>query len=82
MRGGEPGPKPDRKVCGPELGVQACLDCCYYNYDHVDGWECRKKRTRKAKTDCWDKAIEAMSRCQVDDCNRHGIPPIITTTVP
>jgi hypothetical protein len=80
--GGGPGPKPDRKVCGPELGVQACLDCCYYNYDHVDGWECRKKRNRKAKKDCWDKAIEAMSRCQVDDCNRHGIPPIITTTVP
>lgn len=79
---GGPGRKPDRKKCGPELGEEGCLACCDYNYDHVDGWECRKKRTDKAKDECWKKAISEMARCQVDDCNRHGIPPIITTTVP
>jgi outer membrane protein assembly factor BamB len=39
-------------------------------------------RYDKAKDECWKKAISEMARCQVDDCNRHGIPPIITTTVP
>lgn len=76
--GGGPGPKPNRKQCGPEMGEQGCLDCCYYNHDHVDGWECRKKKTPKAQEKCWQEAVNELSRCQVETCNRHGIPPIIT----
>ena len=75
---GGPGPKPDRKQCGPEMGEQGCLDCCYYNYDHVDGWDCRKKTTPERERQCWAKAAEELGRCQKDVCNRHGGPPILT----
>jgi hypothetical protein len=79
--GGGPGPKPDRKQCGPEMGERGCLDCCLYNNMHVDGWECNRKRTAKAREKCWQEANRELSRCQVETCNRHGIPPIITTVV-
>ena len=72
---GGPGRKPDRKQCGPELGVDGCLDCCYYNYDKVDGWVCRKKRKDSdAERRCWEMANDGLSKCQRDDCDRHGIP--------
>jgi hypothetical protein len=79
---GGPGPKPDRKQCGPEMGEQGCLDCCLYNNRYVDGWECNRKRTNKAREKCWKEANRELSRCQVETCNRHGNPPIITTSVP
>lgn len=79
---GGPGREPDRKQCGPEMGIAGCLDCCYYNHDKVDGWDCRKKRTDKAKDECWKKAIKELGRCQVEVCGRHKPDPILTITVP
>jgi hypothetical protein len=61
------------------MSEQGCLDCCYYHHDHVDGWECRKKRTQKAEKQYWAEAANELGRCQAHDCDRHGIPPIITT---
>lgn len=39
-------------------------------------------RSKKAEAECWKKAIKELARCQVDDCNRHGIPPITTVSGP
>lgn len=78
--GGGPGPKPDRKQCGPEMGLDKCLDCCLYNNMYVDGWECNRKRSKKAQAECWVRANEELSRCQVETCGRDR--PIITTGVP
>jgi hypothetical protein len=58
------------------------LHCCMYNHLHVDGWECNRKRTKKAKKLCWEKAVEDLSVCQVATCNRHTPDPIITTVSP
>jgi hypothetical protein len=68
----------------PEMGEEGCLDCCYYNHDHVDGWECRKKgkRSKDEERRCWEEAAQELSRCQRETCNRYGRPPIITTAVP
>ncbi len=79
---GGPGPKPDRKVCtdkGKFPTVDACQDCCYYNMDHVDGWECRRKRTPAARERCWREANEKMAKCNRQCEWDHGG---ITTVLP
>jgi hypothetical protein len=59
------------------------LDCCYYNYDKVDGWVCRQikgdsNRQKAKRKKCREKAIKEESRCQVEDCGRDR--PVITTS--
>jgi len=82
--GGGPGPKPDRKPCenlGQFPTVESCKECCLYNYDHVDGWECRRKPERQ-RNRCWQEAIEKMGRCNRQcEWDRGGITTI-TNTLP
>ena len=73
--GGGPGEQPKRKECGPEQGHEGCYACCYYNHDHVDGWECRRKRTAKSREACWAKAEEKLGNCQ------RGCPPPPITAI-
>jgi hypothetical protein len=77
--GGGPGDQPKRKNCKQEKekGLDACLDCCFYNHDKVDGWRCRKIKDATKREKCWKDAVEEQSRCQVEDCGRDR--PIITT---
>lgn len=80
--GGGPGDQPTRKKCSRDQGLEACLDCCYYNHDHVDGWKCNRikgdsQRQRARRRKCWEDAAEELGRCQVQDCGRDRI--IITT---
>ena len=42
---------------------RAVKQCCFYNNNHVDGWECRRKKTNKAKEKCWREANEKMANC-------------------
>jgi hypothetical protein len=83
--GGGPGPKPDRKPC-EDLGqyptVEGCKQCCYYNYDHVDGWECRRKRTERARARCWREATEKMGRCNAQCERDRGVITTIIGTPP
>jgi hypothetical protein len=74
----DPGPKPERKECHEGMGEQECLDCCLYNNTVVDAWECNQKRTRQQRKQCWIEANLKLKDCQVETCNRHGIPPILT----
>jgi hypothetical protein len=64
----------------PEMGEQNCLDCCLYNYDHVDGWKCRKIKNDKQREKCWADAANDLGKCQVETCDRHGLPPIVTVS--
>jgi len=68
---GGPGKKPDRKECTPDMGHEACYACCEYNNEHVDGWECRKKKSAKAREPCWAKANDKLGECQ------RGCPPAV-----
>lgn len=64
--GGDPGPKPDRKVCtnpGQFPTIEECKRCCFYNNGHVDGWECRRKRTPAQREKCWREANETLAAC-------------------
>ena len=78
---GGPGQQPNRKECFPEMGEEKCLDCCMYNYDHVDGWKCRKIKGKKRKDKCWEDAAGALGKCQRETCERYGLPPIVTISV-
>ena len=76
---GGPGPQPARKECFPTFPDEICLDCCLYNYNHVDGWKCRKyKNGSKGWRNCWAEASEKLADCQVNACDRHGPQPIPT----
>ena len=80
---GGPGDQPTRKKCSRDQGLDACLDCCYYNHDWVDGWKCRQikgdsQRQRAKRKKCWEDAADELGRCQVQDCGRDR--PIITIT--
>jgi hypothetical protein len=80
---GGPGDQPARKSCSRDQGLDACLDCCFYNHDKVDGWKCRRikgdsERQRAKRRKCWEDAAEELSRCQVQTCGRDR--PIITIT--
>ena len=67
--------QPRRKHCEPSIPDTVCLECCYFNYDVVDGWRCRKyKRGSDNWNNCWGKAINDLADCQVHTCNRHGRP--------
>ena len=63
---GGPGPKPDPKNC-TNLGlfptVEDCKECCLYNNIHVDGWECRRKKTPQKQRQCWEAANDKMAKC-------------------
>ena len=77
--GGGPGPQPDRKQCFPTIPDEICLDCCYYNYDHVDGWKCRQhKQGSKKYKNCWAEAADKLGDCQANTCSRHASRPILT----
>jgi hypothetical protein len=81
--GGGPGDKPARKNCA-DLGtypdVESCKQCCFYNNDHVDGWECRRKKSRAAQEKCWREANEKMGKCnQQCEWDRGGITTINPT---
>jgi hypothetical protein len=43
--------------------VESCKQCCFYNNNHVDGWECRRKKTDRARRRCWEEANEKMAKC-------------------
>ena len=60
------------------MGEEACLDCCLYNNTVVDAWECNHKRTKDERRRCWVNANKELKNCQVETCNRHGTPPILT----
>lgn len=77
--GGGPGPQPDRKRCLPSNPDEICLDCCFYNYNYVDGWKCRQLKGKKAQQ-CWSRAADELARCQTNDCDRHG--PVTTILNP
>ena len=80
---GGPGDKPARKNCA-DLGtypdVESCKQCCFYNNNHVDGWECHRKKTNKAnkaKEKCWREANEKMANCNRQcEWDRGGIVTI------
>jgi hypothetical protein len=79
---GGPGDQPQRKKCSKDHGLEKCLDCCYYNHDHVDGWKCRgikgnSPAQRAKRKRCWEDAANELGRCQVQDCGRDR--PVITT---
>jgi hypothetical protein len=68
--------QPQRKHCEPSTPDTICLECCYFNYDIVDGWQCRKyKRGSNNYNNCWAKAILDLADCQVETCDRRGRPP-------
>jgi hypothetical protein len=70
--GGGPGDKPDRKDCTSYSG-EACKDCCYYNFDEVDGWECRKierEKGKRASGKCWREAAQRFTDCHRECRNR------------
>ena len=46
-----PSPIPERKDCSG-LEHAECKDCCYFNYDRVDGERCRKRQTSMARFLC------------------------------
>ena len=63
---GGPGPKPDPKNCtnlGQFPTVESCKECCFYNHDHVDGWECRRKTDPRQRRLCWEASAEKMGQC-------------------
>jgi hypothetical protein len=74
--GGGPGDQPERKRCLPSNPDDICLDCCWYNHDHVDGWKCRRIKNEKKRRACWERANETLAKCQREDCDRYG--PITT----
>ena len=78
---GEPEPIPERKICRKEMGEEACLDCCMWNHLHVDTPKCAEVPRRKRRK-CREEATEELANCQVQDCDRHGIPPIVTIVAP
>ena len=55
--------KPARMDCSG-LDREDCYACCYYNYDEVDGWECRKLRNRVSRKLCWIDAGIVLGACQ------------------
>jgi hypothetical protein len=78
--GGGPGPQPNRKECFATIPDDICLDCCFYNYDHVDGWKCRQyKEGSKKWRNCWADAADKLGDCQANTCNRHGPRPIVSS---
>jgi hypothetical protein len=77
--GGDPGPQPERKRCLPSNPDEICLDCCWYNHNHVDGWKCRRIKNPKKREACWKRAADELGRCQREDCDRYG--PITTIQV-
>ena len=80
---GGPGNKPARKNCtdqGTCPDVESCKKCCFYNNDHVDGWECRRKKTPAAQERCWREANEKMGQCNRQcEWDRGGIMTINPT---
>lgn len=73
---GGPGDQPERKECTPDLGHEGCYACCMYNHEHVDGWECRRKKSKKAKARCWREASDTLGQCQ------RGCPPAVPPPPP
>jgi hypothetical protein len=67
-RAGGPGPIPDRKDCGGLRG-RKCDDCCFYNFDRVDGERCRRIKSDEARARCWRKAADINSKCEAA-CHR------------
>ncbi len=82
---GLPGPggpkKPQRKDCAAEEDFEACVQCCWYNYDQVDGYDCRKKPDPITRAACWQSIFPAYVACLLD-CKRRDDPGILTGSLP
>ena len=86
--GGPPGPPgpltctgalPPRKDCTIHRGDNAaCMDCCEWNYENVDGEKCRDPCLDAAsRVICWSIAANLMAGC-LADCLAKRPPGILT----